>query len=98
MDECTEVPLRVPVAIASPKALKPFQNIVNNYSTPEYGTVNPTIFVMIAYLSMFGLMFADVGQGFVLLLVGLLGSRSYKKNPLKPDGMLSRNITSLWYS
>ncbi len=92
----TEVPRQeVPVAIASPKALKPFQNIVNNYSTPEYGTVNPTIFVMIAYLSMFGLMFADVGQGFVLLLVGLLGSRSYKKNPLKPDGMLSRNITSL---
>ncbi|MDX9825678.1 MAG: V-type ATPase 116kDa subunit family protein [Sphaerochaeta sp.] len=73
----TEVPRQeVPVAIASPKALKPFQNIVNNYSTPEYGTVNPTIFVMIAYLSMFGLMFADVGQGFVLLLVGLLGSRS----------------------
>ncbi len=92
----TEVPRQeVPVAIASPKALKPFQNIVNNYSTPEYGTVNPTIFVMIAYLSMFGLMFADVGQGFVLLLVGLLGSRSYKKNPLKPDGMLSRNVTSL---
>jgi V/A-type H+-transporting ATPase subunit I len=92
----TEVPRQeVPVAIASPKALKPFQNIVNNYSTPEYGTVNPTIFVMIAYLSMFGLMFADVGQGLVLVLVGLLGSYSYKKNPLKPDGMLSRNVTSL---
>lgn len=92
----TEVPRQdVPVAVASPKALKPFQNIVNNYSTPEYGTVNPTIFVMIAYLSMFGLMFADVGQGLVLLLVGLLGSHAYKKNPLKPDGMLSRNVTSL---
>lgn len=92
----TEVPRQeVPVAITSPKALRPFQNIVNNYSTPEYGTVNPTIFVMVAYLSMFGLMFADVGQGLVLLLVGLLGSRSYKKNPLKPDGMLSRNVTSL---
>lgn len=94
--EAAEVPRHeVPVAIASPKALKPFQNIVNNYSTPEYGTVNPTIFVMVAYLSMFGLMFADVGQGFVLLLVGLLGSRAYKKNPLKPEGMLSRNVTSL---
>jgi V/A-type H+-transporting ATPase subunit I len=92
----TEIPRQdVPVAVASPKALKPFQNIVNNYSTPEYGTVNPTIFVMIAYLSMFGLMFADVGQGLVLLLVGLLGSHAYKKNPLKPDGMLSRNVTSL---
>ncbi|MDD3058290.1 MAG: V-type ATPase 116kDa subunit family protein [Sphaerochaeta sp.] len=86
---------QVPVAMSSPKALAPFQKIVNNYSTPEYGTVNPTIFVMVAYLSMFGLMFADVGQGLVLLLVGLMGSHSYKTRPLKPDGMLSRNVTSL---
>ncbi|MDD3928359.1 MAG: V-type ATPase 116kDa subunit family protein [Sphaerochaeta sp.] len=86
---------QVPVAMSSPKALAPFQKIVNNYSTPEYGTVNPTIFVMVAYLSMFGLMFADVGQGLVLLLVGLMGSHSYKTHPLKPDGMLSRNVTSL---
>jgi V/A-type H+-transporting ATPase subunit I len=85
----------VPVAITSPKALKPFQNMVNNYATPEYGTVNPTIFVMIAYLAMFGLMFGDLGQGLVLLLAGLLLSRSYKKNPLKPDGMINRNVANL---
>lgn len=85
----------VPVAIASPKALKPFQNMVNNYATPEYGTVNPTIFVMIAYLTMFGLMFGDLGQGLVLVLAGLLFSRSYKKNPLKPDGMITRNVANL---
>ncbi len=94
--EATQVPREeVPVAITSPKFLEPFQKIVNNYSTPEYGMVNPTIFVMVAYLVMFGLMFADVGQGFVLLLVGLLTQMSYKKNPLKPDGMLSRNIGKL---
>lgn len=86
---------QVPVAMTSPKALAPFQKIVNNYSTPEYGTVNPTIFVMVAYLSMFGLMFADVGQGLVLMLIGLMGSHSYKTHPLKPNGLLSRNVTSL---
>ena len=85
----------VPVAITSPKALKPFQNMVNNYATPEYGTVNPTIFVMIAYLTMFGLMFADLGQGFVLLIAGILFSRSYKKNPLKKEGMITRNVANL---
>ncbi|MFA5447412.1 MAG: V-type ATPase 116kDa subunit family protein [Sphaerochaeta sp.] len=94
--EATEVNrAEVPVAITSPKALKPFQNMVNNYATPEYGTVNPTIFVMVAYLAMFGLMFADLGQGFVLLLVGLLMGRSYRKNPLKPDGMINRNVADL---
>jgi V/A-type H+-transporting ATPase subunit I len=85
----------VPVAVSSPKILAPFQRMVNNYSTPEYGSVNPTIFVMIAYLCMFGLMFADVGQGLVLLLVALLGKYGYKKNPLKKDGMISRNLTDL---
>ena len=94
--EATEVDRSsVPVAITSPKVLEPFQKIVNNYSTPEYGTVNPTIFVMIAYLVMFGLMFGDVGQGLVLLLVGIFGSRSYRKNPEKPEGMLTRNVTNL---
>ena len=94
--EATQMPREeVPVAITSPKFLEPFQKIVNNYSTPEYGTINPTIFVMIAYLTMFGLMFGDVGQGFVLLLVGLLIQLSYKKNPLKEDGLLSRNIGKL---
>lgn len=85
----------VPVAITSPKALKPFQNMVNNYATPEYGTVNPTIFVMVAYLTMFGLMFADLGQGFVLLVAGILFSRSYAKDPLKKEGMITRNVASL---
>ena len=94
--EATQMPREeVPVAVTSPKMLEPFQKMVNNYSTPEYGTVNPTIFVMIAYLTMFGLMFGDVGQGFVLLLVGLLLQISYKKNPLKEDGMLSRNLSKL---
>ncbi|MDD3902551.1 MAG: V-type ATPase 116kDa subunit family protein [Sphaerochaeta sp.] len=94
--EATQVPREeVPVAITSPKVLAPFQRIVNNYSTPEYGSINPTIFVMLAYLSMFGLMFADVGQGLVLMLVGLLVGHDYKKNPLKSDGMLSRNLTGL---
>lgn len=86
---------QVPVAITSPRILRPFQKIVNNFSTPEYGTINPTIFVMVSYMIMFGLMFADVGQGFVLLIVGIFGTRNYAKNPLKPDGMLSRTVVEL---
>jgi V/A-type H+-transporting ATPase subunit I len=85
----------VPVAISTPKAFSPFQKMVDNYNTPEYGSVNPTIFVMVAYLIMFALMFADVGQGFVLLLIGLIGRFDYKRNPLKSDGMISRNLCNL---
>lgn len=85
----------VPVEMTSPKILKPFERMVNNYSTPEYGSINPTPFTAVAYLCMFALMFADLGQGFILLLVGLIGSYLYKKDPMKKDGIISRYLCSL---
>ncbi len=85
----------VPVSMSSPKILKPFEHLVNNYGTPEYGSINPTPFTAVCYILMFALMFADLGQGFILLLVGLIGSWSYKKNPLKKDGLISRYLCSL---
>ncbi len=86
---------QIPVAITSPKVFKPFQKMVDNYSTPEYGTINPTPFVMVAYLAMFALMFADAGQGFVILLIGLIGSLMYKKDPMRKEGMLTANLCHL---
>ncbi len=68
----------VPVRFKNPKLLAPFQMLVQNYSIPEYGTVEPTVFVAVAYLIMFGLMFADVGHGIVLMLGALLGMLTYK--------------------
>lgn len=86
---------QVPVAVSSPRLLRPFQKMVDNYSTPEYGTINPTPFVAVAYLCMFALMFADAGQGFVLLLIGVFGTLLYKKNPLRKEGMLTANLCNL---
>ncbi len=85
----------VPVSINSSKLLKPFEHIVNNYGTPEYGSINPTPFTAIAYIVMFALMFADLGQGLVLFLIGLLGSHYYKKHPMAKDGIISRYLSSL---
>jgi V/A-type H+-transporting ATPase subunit I len=52
--------------------------LVTNFGVPEYGTIDPTPFVMVAYLVMFGLMFADVGQGAVLAFLGFLGTLFFK--------------------
>lgn len=65
----------VPVAVPDIPLLRPFQKLVDNYSVPEYGTINPTPFVAVSYLAMFALMFADAGQGLAILLLGLFGSR-----------------------
>ena len=94
--EATDVERQsVPVSMSSPKILKPFEHLVNNYGTPEYGSINPTPFTAISYIIMFALMFADLGQGFILLLVALIGKAYYKKNPLKKDGLISRYLCSL---
>ncbi len=73
----------IPVSLDNPKVLAPFQMLVHNFGVPEYGTIDPTPFVMPLYLSMFGLMFADVGQGFVLALLGFLGVRCLRDNESK---------------
>jgi V/A-type H+-transporting ATPase subunit I len=85
----------IPVAMKSPKIFRPFEQLVSNYGTPEYGSINPTPFVAVAYLTMFLLMFADLGQGFVLFLIGLGITLNYKKNPMKPDGLINRGVAIL---
>lgn len=69
----------IPVELNNPTLLSPFQLLVQNFSVPEYGSLDPTAFVAIAYLAMFGLMFGDAGQGLVLIILGILGRLLYKK-------------------
>jgi len=73
-----EHPASVPVQMHNPKFLSPFQMLVTNYSVPEYGSIDPTPLVAVAYLIMFALMFGDAGHGAVLLLLGTLGSLLYR--------------------
>jgi V/A-type H+-transporting ATPase subunit I len=73
----------VPVKFNNPKILAPFQMLVANFGVPKYGTIDPTPFVMPMYLIMFGLMFADVGQGLVLMALGFLGASAWKDDPAK---------------
>lgn len=51
---------------------KPFGMFVEMYGVPAYTDMDPTNFVAISYSILFGIMFGDVGQGAVLILVGLL--------------------------
>jgi V/A-type H+-transporting ATPase subunit I len=85
----------VPVKFNNPKMLAPFQMLVSNFGIPEYGTIDPTPFVMPLYLSMFGLMFADVGQGLVLAMLGILGVSVLKKNEAK-EGLYHLSWLIIW--
>ncbi len=69
--EVREGRLNVPVLFKHPPFLKPFQMLIAGYGIPSYRMVDPTIFVAITFLTMFGMMFGDVGHGLVLFLGGV---------------------------
>ena len=64
--------LRVPVALSTNRFLRPFQMLVNTYARPQYGELDPTILMAFTFPLLYGAMFGDLGQGLVLLVLGLL--------------------------
>jgi V/A-type H+-transporting ATPase subunit I len=64
--------LRIPILFNNPYLLRPFERLTTAYGTPGYREVDPTAFLAIGFLVMFGMMFGDVGQGAVLMGLGYL--------------------------
>ena len=63
-------PEQVPVLLRHSRLLQPFTMLVAGYGLPGYREIEPTLFVAITYMLMFGMMFGDVGHGAVLMLGG----------------------------
>jgi V/A-type H+-transporting ATPase subunit I len=61
----------IPVKFKHFTFFKPFELLIDLYGIPRYGTIDPTIFVAISFLVMFGAMFGDMGHGIVLVLGSL---------------------------
>ena len=60
-----------PTFIESNEFLWTFQEIVNTYGIPRYQEINPTVFNIVTFPFLFGVMFGDIGHGFILLLFAL---------------------------
>ena len=58
-----------------------FEWVVGMYYYPKYGTFDPTFIMSIYYFVIFGLMFADVGYGALLVLVGFLAPKILHMKP-----------------
>ena len=48
----------------------PFQEIVNTYGFPRYQEINPSLFNIVTFPFLFGVMFGDIGHGLMLFLFG----------------------------
>jgi V/A-type H+-transporting ATPase subunit I len=65
-----------PTLLPDVGAARSFRPLVETYGPLRYRDVDPTPFAAVSFVVMFGMMFADVGQGLLLALLGLLLSRA----------------------
>ncbi len=71
-DANTLVDYTPPVKLKNNKLFKPFEPFVSMYGLPSYNEIDPTPLMAITYSILFGIMFGDLGQGAILVLVGFL--------------------------
>lgn len=85
-----------PTRLKNMLLVRPFEALVNMYGTPSYKELDPTSFVGISYMLLFGIMFGDVGQGLLFLIAGLF--LSHKKSRPNMGGVISRlGISSMLF-
>jgi V/A-type H+-transporting ATPase subunit I len=60
----------VPTRLRNFSLFRPFELFVRTYGLPGYNDVDPTPFVALSFLVMFGMMFGDVGHGLCLAGIG----------------------------
>lgn len=72
-----------PIKLKDNSFSKPFSLFVEMYGLPSYNGINPTNFVAITYMLLFGIMFGDFGQGVVLAIFGALMGK-FKKWAMGP--------------
>ena len=58
----------VPSCLQHSAWLQPFAALVRNFGVPRYSEIDPTWFFAISFITMFGMMFCDVGHGAVIFL------------------------------
>ncbi|HMZ06300.1 MAG TPA: V-type ATPase 116kDa subunit family protein [Anaerolineales bacterium] len=78
----------VPVALTQNKWLKPFQSLVGTYGHPSYGELDPTLLVAFTFPLLYGAMFGDLGQGLLMLVLGLLAHNKIFLKGMQSLGLL----------
>ena len=64
-----------PSKLRNPAVFRPFELITRLRGTPQYREIDPTPIIGILFPIMYGMMFGDVGQGIVLIVLGLVFNR-----------------------
>ena len=68
-----------PTMMSHNPIFRPFETLTKMYGTPSYSEIDPTAFLFFTFPFLFGIMFGDIGHGFVLVLSGLIGAIAFRK-------------------
>ena len=68
-----------PTCISNPSIMKPTEDVVKAFGIPSRHDLDPTKIMWLSFPLIFGLVFADVGQGFLIILIGLAARSARKK-------------------
>jgi V/A-type H+/Na+-transporting ATPase subunit I len=79
---------QVPVLLRHSRLLRPFEMLVSTYGLPNYRELEPTLFVALSYIVMFGMMFGDGGHGMVLAACGLVALLAGRSRNIQDIGVL----------
>jgi V/A-type H+-transporting ATPase subunit I len=77
-----------PTKLKNPGALSPFEFLVEFFSLPQSGEIDPTFILAFTFPLIYGMMLGDVGYGLVSLIIALIII-------MKTKGML-RAVGKLW--
>ena len=90
-----------PTKLTNNGLVRPYEEFVEMYGVPGYRDIDPTLFLSIIYTLLFGIMFADLGQGLCVAALGLflwLKSRSRLGGILLRCGLASAVFGTLFGS
>eukprot|EP00924_Labyrinthula_sp_SR-Ha-C_P009885 snap_masked-scaffold_21-processed-gene-2.23-mRNA-1 protein AED:0.01 eAED:0.01 QI:0/-1/0/1/-1/1/1/0/774 len=63
---------QIPTYFETNKVTSVFQTLIDTYGVPRYREANPALLSVVTFPFLFGVMFGDLGHGFILFLVSLL--------------------------
>lgn len=63
----------VPIALSNPKLVKPFETLINAFSTPKYEEIDPSLLIFFTFPIFYGIMLGDVGYGILISLLVVSG-------------------------
>ena len=69
----------VPIKLKNSKLTEPLTLVTEMYSLPAYDNVDPNPLIMPFFTIFFGIMYADLGYGLILTVLGIIGSKMIKQ-------------------